>query len=116
MIKPEDEDVWRVILNWIIPTSLGMTIIKVATKLIEKDTTVTGIVLTSLISLCSGIIIGAIIFMATNGGMWQALSATSFATLLGERVGHWFIYDFKIDKALNEISSLILEKIKKIFK
>lgn len=92
-----------------------MTVVKVATKMLEDKVTLTGALLTSIISILTGVIIGSIIFFVTEG-IWQSLVATSVSSLLGERLGHWFVYDFKIDKALNEVSNIILDRIKKFLK
>ena len=111
----EPEGVWRIILNWIIPTSLGITIVKVATKMLKNDVTIMGALLTSIISMLMGVIAGNIIYLVTDE-LWQTLVATAFFTVIGEHLANWFVYEFKIDKAMTEISGLIINKIKKFFK
>lgn len=111
----EPEGIWRIILNWIIPTSLGMTIVKVATKMLRNDVTFIGALLTSIISILVGVIVGSIIYFVTEG-IWQALVATSVSSVMGDRLANWFVYDFKIDKAMTEIWNMIFIKIKKFFK
>jgi len=121
MVNPEEET-WRVILNWLIPSAFAISIIKVATKMLSKDISWTGAILTTIISVMTGVVVGSIVFFAlfqhdavyNVSAMWKALAATSVASLMGERLGHYFIYDFEIDKAFNEIMGSIVERIKKL--
>ena len=120
MMNTEGETI-RVLLNWIIPASLVATVIKLATKMLAKDVTVTGAILTTIISMLMGIIVGSVVYLAFSvpdseenvDAIWKAIVATSFSSIVSDRLSHWFVYGFEIDKAMNAIVKIVLNKIKK---
>lgn len=109
-----DNDFFRVLLNGIIPASFLAAMVQVLTRKLKHDITWTGAVLTGLLSLMLGVLIGSLVML--KFGDWYGLVASSISSLLGRELSYWFIYDFKIDKALNEVANYAIEKIKKVFR
>lgn len=110
MLNSEDEAI-RILLKWLLPTAISAAVIKIATKMLVKDISWTGAILTSIISILMGVMVGMMVQMAW--GLLPSLIATSVCSLIGEKIGNWIVYSFEWDKAFNEFAKAILNKIKK---
>lgn len=109
-----ENDFLRVLLNGIIPASFVAAMVQVLARKLKREVTWTGAILTALVSLLLGVLVGSLIML--KFGEWPGLVASSVASLLGRELSFWIVYDFKVDKAMNEIAKAAVERIKKIFK
>lgn len=120
----EDNNFWRIIINWITPLAAAMSVVKLATKMIVKDLTWSGAILTGIISVLMGIAAGSITYIANiefinqenMTALWRSLFMTSAMTFVGEKFSTWFVYGFEIDKALDSIAKAFVEWLKKQIK
>lgn len=105
-----EENNWiRIVLNWITPIVGMMTVVKMATKLIVKKASWPVAFLHAIISLLMGIATGGVTYIAyvedineiSTDALWVCMVAASIMTFIGEKISHWFVFGFEIDKALD---------------
>lgn len=111
MPNPEGE-IWRAILNWIIPFALAGSIIQAATKMLTRKRTFTGILLSFVVSMLLSVMVGTLAFMYFEE-VFKAASVTSFIAITSNQLSTYLVEQLKIDKGLNVIFSSIFNAIAK---
>jgi hypothetical protein len=110
-----ENEIWRAIINWIIPSALTGAIIQVATRMLRHDITWTGALISATLAIALAFLVGTITHL-----YWESIPgtimATSVTSLISREISMWFVYGLKMDDALSDIFGLILEKIKRLLK
>lgn len=116
MPNPEGE-IWRAILNWIIPFALAGSIIQAATRMLSRTRTFTGILLSFVVSMLLSVSVGTLAFLYFEE-VFKAASITSFVAITSNQLSTYLVEQLKIDKGLNTIVNSVFgalaNKIKKM--
>ncbi len=113
MVNPENEFL-KALMNIVIPSALAGAVVQIATRMLKKDITFTGALLTLIIAGCFSIPIGMYLYYTTSPMKCAAL--TSFTGMFSRDFARWVVYGAKIDKGLNSILAAFVDWVIRMFK
>ncbi|MCP4987908.1 MAG: hypothetical protein GY928_18205 [Colwellia sp.] len=113
MINPENEFV-KALINIVIPAALAGAVVQIATRMLKRDITFIGAILTLIIAGCFSIPVG--MYFYYNSTPVTCAAITSFTGMFSRDLAKWIVYGAKIDKGLNTIWNAIIDWIVKKFK
>ena len=106
----QENEFMKALFNIVIPSALAGAVVQIATRMLKKDITFTGAVLTLIIAGGMSIPIGIYLYFETTPATCAAL--TSFSGMFSRDLARWIVYGSKIDKALDSVVGAVVQWIK----